>query len=178
MIMDRDVGLTSGAAVATYPTDFVLVANDCLSACVDPAALTTKKGWARDLETDCTPDAAGIVICGEKVVSPPTVFSLKLRFGTYSPTAQSNACTPPGEGRLNEIDAVTGDLFNLNTADGLTAADRYYSSTGRGYPSASVVIVLGRNVYLVTIIDGAPKFQLLGTIGNATKIYWYMEPEQ
>jgi hypothetical protein len=78
---------------------------------------------------------------------------------------------------MNEIDAVTGDLSNLNTADGLTAADRYYSSTGRGYPSASVVIVLGRNVFLVTVLDGVPKFQRLGSIGNATKIYWYMEIE-
>jgi hypothetical protein len=124
--------------------DFVPVANDCLSACVAPAELSSKKGWVRDLETNCAPDVTGIVRCGEKVVSPPTVFNLKLRFGTYAPTGGSNAFTPPGEGRMNEIDAETGDLSNLNTADRVTAADRYYASTGRGYPSASVVIVLRR----------------------------------
>jgi len=178
MIMDREVGLSSGPAVATYPMDFALIANDCLSACVALGELSSKKGWARDLETNCAPNAAGIARCGEKVVSPPTVFNLKLRFGTYAPTAASHAFTPSGEGRMNEIDAVTGDLANLNTASGLTAADRYYASTGRGYPSASVVIVLGRNAFLVTVLDGVPKFQRLGTTGNATKIYWYMEIEE
>ena len=107
------------------------------------------------------------------------MFFQKLRFGTYAPSAQSNACTPPGEGRLNEINALTGDLFNLNTGDVLTSGDRYYSAfVTRGYISTGQLIVLGRNVFHITVSDARLQSILVGTIGGASKVYWYMEPEQ
>jgi len=107
------------------------------------------------------------------------VFFQKLRFGTYAPLSQTNACTPPGEGRLNEIDALSAGLFNLNAADGLTSTDRYYSGfITRGYISTGQIVVIGKNVYHIVVSDARLKANLVGSIGDATKIYWYMEPEQ
>ncbi len=168
MIMDRDVGLAmSGASTASLVGgDFIQIANSNLTGVV-LGDLTTKKGWYRDLDD------------GEKVVNSPTVFFQRLRFGTYAPLSQTNACTPPGEGRLNEIDALSAGLFNLNAADGLTPTDRYYSGfITRGYVSTGQIVVIGKNVYHIVVSDARLKANLVGSIGNATKIYWYMEPEQ
>jgi type IV pilus assembly protein PilY1 len=170
MIMDRDVNLTmSGAAAASYAGgDFIQLTNTTLTG-IDLTQLATRKGWYRDLDD------------GEKVVNAPTVFFQKLQFGTYAPTSQINACTPPGEGRLNEIDALTGGLFNLNTADGLNAQDRYYiARSDRSYHSSGKVVCLGTSCFL-TAFGGSglgPNASALPGRGSATKIYWYMEPEQ
>jgi hypothetical protein len=39
-------------------------------------------------------------------------------------------------------------------------------------------VVIGKNVYHIVVSDARLKANLVGSIGNATKIYWYMEPEQ
>ncbi|MBI4190882.1 MAG: hypothetical protein HY525_10140 [Betaproteobacteria bacterium] len=114
---------------------------------------------------------------GEKVINAPTVFFNRLRFGTYAPLAQSNACAPPGESRLNEIDALTGNFFDLDSSESYTSTDRYYGSTSTGYISTGQIIVLGNNIYHI-VASPLLQSQLIGTIGSATKIYWYMEPEQ
>jgi hypothetical protein len=105
----------------------------------------------------------------------------RLTFGTYAPTAQLNACTPPGEGRLNEIDSLTGDLIQLNGTS--MPPSRYYTDfRGRGYVSSSQSLILetsgGRTSTQVVCIGPACKFTPTGTLGAPTKIYWYMEPEQ
>ena len=167
MIMDRDTTTTmSRSDVATFPNDFVPLANSDTGG-VDPSSLLASKGWYRDLDD------------GEKVINSPTVFFQRLRFGTYAPKAQTDACTPAGEGRLNEIDALYGGLFNLNTADGLSATDRYYSNfITRGFISTGQIVVIGKKVYHIVVSDARLKANLLGSIGDASKIYWYMEPEQ
>ncbi|MGH8616862.1 MAG: pilus assembly protein [Burkholderiales bacterium] len=166
-VMDRDVGLAmSGAAAAQFPTDFLALTSTELTG-IDLTALGSKKGWYRSLDD------------GEKVINTPTIAFQKLRFGTYAPLSQANACTPPGEGRINEIDALTGGLFNLNTADGLNAGDRYFSAfTTRGYISDSMAICIGGQCFLASTSDTRLFATPLPPLGAAGKIYWYMEPEQ
>ena len=85
---------------------------------------------------------------------------------------------PPGEGRLNEIDAVTGDLVPINGAV-TQASDRYYSTfITHGYISTGQLIVQGKNIYHIVVSDSRLQSVLVGSMGSATKIYWYMEPEQ
>jgi Tfp pilus tip-associated adhesin PilY1 len=185
MVMDREPGLTSSDAAPIVLADMFNILDTATTGATAADLVSTKQGWFRGLDN------------GEKVVNAPTVFFNKLRFGTYAVLGQSNACTPPGEGRLNEIDALTGDLFNLNTGDGLTASDRYYSSyLVRGYVSSGQLIIVdttggggpppppgtpaecGKKVYHVTVADGQMQSVLIGTLCGATRIYWYMEPEQ
>jgi len=91
---------------------------------------------------------------------------------------QGNACAPPGQGRLNEIAADSAAFVGLNGALTGTAADRYYESfLTRGYISTGQVIVLGNTIYHLTVSDARLQAPPIGTLGTATKIYWYMEPE-
>jgi hypothetical protein len=141
---------------------------------VDPATLVGRQGWFRRLEV------------GEKVINAATVFRFqlavsRLRFGTYAPTGQINACTPPGEGRLNEIDSMTGNLLQLNGTS-MPPARFYADFKGRGFVSSSQSLVLEtggtRTATQVVCIGPSCRFQATGTLGVPTKIYWYMEPEQ
>jgi type IV pilus assembly protein PilY1 len=168
MIMDRDQGLMqSGGTPASYATgDFLQLANSTLTG-VDPAALATKKGWYRDLDD------------GEKIINAPTIFLQRLQFGTYAPLSQINACTPPGEGRLNEIDGLLGALLPINGTSVSSPQDRYYASfLSRGLLSTTQLVVIGKGVYTLTCADGICQGKRVYTIGDAAKIYWYMEPEQ
>jgi type IV pilus assembly protein PilY1 len=167
MVMDRDTGLTAGNSAPLQLGDLVAVPNSCTGSCVDVGQLVSSyQGWARSLDT------------GEKVTNSPTVFFGRLRFGTYTPLAQINSCTPPGQGRLNEINALNGDLFTLNSG-AMSASQRYYSSfLTRGYISTGQVLIVGKQVYHVVVSDAQLMSQLIGTLGSATKIYWYLEPEQ
>jgi hypothetical protein len=168
MIMDRDQGLMqSGGTAASYAAgDFLQLANSTLTG-VDPAALALKKGWYRDLDD------------GEKVINAPTIFLQRLQFGTYAPLSQINACTPPGEGRLNEIDGLLGALLPINGTSVSSPQDRYYASfLSRGLLSTTQLVVIGKGVYTLTCADGICQGKRVYTIGDAAKIYWYMEPEQ
>ncbi|NBO79831.1 MAG: hypothetical protein EBV42_01025 [Actinobacteria bacterium] len=106
MVVDRDYGLTSSATSATITVSDLY--NRTVSDITTNTAntiLNTYKGWARNFDN------------GEKTANSPTVFTNRLRFGTYAPLGQSaGACVPAGEGRLNEINAVTGDLVTINGA--------------------------------------------------------------
>ena len=179
MIKDPDWDVTQPVSATTWTfADLIQLPNNSATG-ITASALLTAGGWYRDLDADCTP--AGTpprISCGEKVTSAPTVFFNKLRFGTYTPTAQSNACAPAGEGRLNEIDALTGAFIPLNATSSGTSKDRYYSTfLARGYVSTGQLIVVGKNIYHITVADARLQSILVGTIGAATKIYWYMEPE-
>jgi type IV pilus assembly protein PilY1 len=141
---------------------------------VSASSLVGMQGWFRRLDL------------GEKVINAATVFKFqltvsRLTFGTYAPTAQLNACTPPGEGRLNEIDSLTGDFIQLNGTS--LPPSRYFADfKGRGFVSSSQSLILdtaaGRQSMQGVCIGPSCKFQPTGTLGAPTKIYWYMEPEQ
>jgi type IV pilus assembly protein PilY1 len=167
MLVDPDYGLAATAASPIAISDLYQRLTTDLTTNTSNTILNTYKGWYRDLDN------------GEKVVNAPTVFSNRLRFGTYAPLGQSGgACVPPGEGRLNEIDAITGDLVPINGAVS-QASDRYYSTfITHGYISTGQLIVQGKNIYHIVVSDSRLQSVLVGSMGSATKIYWYMEPEQ
>ena len=167
MLVDPDYGLSATAAAPIAISDLYQRLTTDVTTNTSNTILNTYKGWYRDLDN------------GEKVVNAPTVFSNRLRFGTYAPLGQSGgACVPPGEGRLNEIDAITGDLVPINGAV-TQGSDRYYSTfITHGYISTGQLIVQGKNIYHIVVSDSRLQSVLVGSMGSATKIYWYMEPEQ
>ena len=167
MIMDTDTGVTASDAAAIQIGNLAAIAADCTTSCFNKNDLgVTYNGWARGLDA------------GEKVTNSPTVFFGRLRFGSYAPLGQSSACTPPGEGRLSEIDALESNLFILN-GGGMSATQRYYASfLTRGYISTGQILIVGKQVYHVVVSDAQLHSDLIGTMGSATKIYWYLEPEQ
>ena len=140
-------------------------------------SLKGRQGWSRRL------------LNGEKVINATTVFRLqaqisRLRFGTYAPLVQLNACTPPGEGRLNEIDSLTGNLIAINGA--AAGAQRFYTGfLSRGYMSSTQLLILPSGgvgstkvIYQFNCADANCQGTQIGTLGAPTKIYWYLEPEQ
>lgn len=172
MLMDTSDLTSSGqtAGALNYPIVFgsslLLDATTTGTTGLATSALSGKQGWYFSLDN------------GEKVINSPTIFDQALRFGTYAPIGRNDACTPPGQGRLNEINAVSGALFSSIT-DAQGNPSRYYTDfLTRGYISTGQLIVLGKNVYHIVVSDGQLKYKLVATIGNATKIYWYMEPEE
>ncbi len=167
MVIDPDFGLTATNTAPVLVSDLYPRTTTDLATNTSNTILTTYKGWSRSYDN------------GEKTANAPTVFSQRLRFGTYAPLGQSGgACVPPGEGRLNEIDALTGDLVPINGAV-TQASDRYYSTfITHGYISTGQLIVQGKNIYHIVVSDSRLQSVLVGTLGSATKIYWYMEPEQ
>jgi hypothetical protein len=61
----------------------------------------------------------------------------------------------------------------------MSPTQRYYASfVTRGYVSTGQILVLGKSIYHVVVSDARLQSVLIGTIGAATKIYWYLEPEQ
>jgi len=184
MVADFDIGLTAtaGTAASFSAGDFLgLSVTDTQG--VLPTTLVTKRGWYRDLDP------------GEKVTGPPFVFNQKLRFSTYSPSAISSECLPPGEGRLNEISALYGNMMDLNGDGSLTARDRYYSGVSRGFYSPLQTVIIRGSIYTIGFAGGnvtntttpsgtgcgagAQLFSCReGVVGVARRTYWYMEPEQ
>ncbi len=171
MVIDKDYGtIMSGGAPnvnAITVADLTQRLTGDLVTNTSASVLNTSLGWYRNLDN------------GEKVINAATVFEQRLRFGTYAPLGQSGgACVPAGEGRLNEIDALTGDLVPINGAV-TQASDRYYSTfITHGYISTGQLIVQGKNIYHIVVSDSRLQSVLVGSLGSATKIYWYMEPEQ
>ena len=167
MVIDPDYGLTATSASPILISDLYARPTTDLATNTSNSILSSYKGWYRSYDN------------GEKTANAPTVFSQRLRFGTYAPLGQSGgSCVPPGEGRLNEIDAVTGDLVPINGAV-TQASDRYYSTfITHGYISTGQLIVQGKNIYHIVVSDSRLQSVLVGSMGSATKIYWYMEPEQ
>jgi len=188
MITDFDIGLlaTAGTPASFAAGDFLGLAATATDG-VLPTTLVSKRGWYRDLEP------------GEKVTSSPFVVNQKLRFSSYHPTAVSSDCLPPGEGRLNEISALYGNLMDLNGSGTVTARDRYYAGVSRGYFSPLQTVIVSGRIYTIglaggnvtnTLPEGEPTpptgcgaiSQLFacreGTVGIAQRTYWYMEPEQ
>ncbi|MEI7677875.1 MAG: hypothetical protein WCK07_00630 [Betaproteobacteria bacterium] len=168
MLVDRDYGLTSDSSRAAITVgDLYSRATTDITTNTANTILNTYKGWYRNYEN------------GEKTANSPTVFANRLRFGTYAPLGQSaGACVPAGEGRLNEIDAVTGDLVPINGTVS-QASDRYYSTfITHGYISTGQLIVQGKNIFHIVVSDSRLQSVKVGSMGSATKIYWYMEPEQ
>jgi Tfp pilus tip-associated adhesin PilY1 len=168
MLVDPDYGLVaSNAAPITLTNLYPRLTTD-LTQNTSNTILNTYKGWYRGLDD------------GEKVINSPSVFSNRLRFGTYAPLGQSGgACIPPGEGRLNDIDAVTGDLIPINGAV-TQPSDRYYSSfITKGFISSGTTITTpggGGGGAILFCADGHCKS--ISIPGGVTKVYWYMEPEQ
>lgn len=192
MITDFDTGLTAtaGTAASFAGGDFLDVTNEKTQAEVEkevPNLLVTKRGWYRDLEP------------GEKVTGSPFVFNQKLRFATYNPSAISSECLPPGEGRLNEISALYGNLRDLSGDGTISSRDRYYAGVSRGFFSPLQTVIIGSTVYTIALAGGNVTSTTSTTappggascqagsqfwycreqqIGIAQRIYWYMEPEQ
>ena len=123
------------------------------------------------------------------------MFNQKLRFSSYSPSAISSECLPPGEGRLNEISALYGNMVDLNGDGSLTARDRYYPGVSRGYYSPLQTVIIRGSIYTIGFAGGnvtntttppasgcgagAQLFSCReGVVGVARRTYWYMEPEQ
>ena len=187
MVADFDIGLTatSGAAASFAAGDFLQLAVTDTSGVV-PSALLSKRGWYRDLEA------------GEKVTGSPFVFNQKLRFGSYNPSGVISECLPPGEGRLNEINALYGNLVDLSGDGTVSARDRYYAGVSRGYFSPLQSVIIGNRIYTIALSGGTVTSETGGStppagspcqagsqfwscreqeIGIAQRIYWYMEPE-
>lgn len=187
MVADFDIGLTAtnGAAASFAAGDFLQIAATDTSGVV-PSALLSKRGWYRDLES------------GEKVTGAPFVFNQRLRFGTYNPSAVISECLPPGEGRLNEINALYGNLVDLSGDGTVSARDRYYAGVSRGYFSPLQSVIIGNRIYTIALSGGTVTAAAGGStppagspcqagsqfwycreqeIGIAQRIYWYMEPE-
>jgi hypothetical protein len=149
----------------------------------------SKRGWYRDLEA------------GEKVTGSPFVFNQRLRFGSYNPSGIISECLPPGEGRLNEINALYGNLIDLSGDGTVSARDRFYAGISRGYFSPLQSVIIGNRIYTIALAGGTitttgatggpgggPSASACQAgsqfwycreqeIGIAQRIYWYMEPE-
>jgi len=170
MIKDPDPGLYSvSTAVASISGgDFLDLGSTAPgateTALVDNASV---KGWFRTLDT------------GEKVINAPTVFFERIRFGSYTPIAQTNACVPPGQGRINELDLLGGYTIPVTTGYA-----RYYPGfVTRSYSSTGQLLVLpgnsaaGRRVFFVSVADSRLFGQQQVTLGAATRVYWYTDPQ-
>lgn len=172
VIKDLDHGLysTGGPPATVIGGDFVDLGT--AAAGVNESTFATDpsiRGWIRPLDA------------GEKVINAPTVFFGRIRFGTYAPLAQLNACIPPGQGRINELDLLGG----LGIMSGTTPMRYDPTFLTRSYSSTGQIIVLppatgtnARRVFYITVADSRLRGQFLGTIGGATRVYWYVEGER
>jgi hypothetical protein len=169
MIKDPDPGLYFvSTTVATMSTgDFInlgtAAAGASESALIENPAV---RGWYRALDV------------AEKVINPPTVFFNRIRFGTYTPLAQSNACVPPGQGRVNELDLLGG--YTVPVTSGLS---RYHPGfVTRSYISAGQLLLLpgttaaGGRVFFIAVADARLFNARVGGTAGATRVYWYTEP--
>ena len=170
MIKDPDYGLyaVSTAVVSMAAGDLIN-----LGATADGAAESAlisnpaAKGWYRPLDT------------AEKVVTAPTVFFGSIRFGTYTPIGQLNACVPPGQSRLNEL-----DLLGAYVIQASSSTVRYYPNfINRGYSSTGQLLVLPgtsgspRRVFFVAAADARLFSRQQAALGVGNRVYWYTEPQ-
>lgn len=163
MIKDTDPGLfATSTSVAT--TSNLLNLGSASDGTTDAALIDgAVNGWFRTLET------------GEKVVNAPTVFFGRIRFGTYTPIAQTNACVPPGQGRSNELDLLGAYTLTVNNV--LSRFDP--GAVSRSYGSSGQLIVLpgvaggGRRVFFVAAADARLIGSQQAVLGAGTRVYWY-----
>ena len=143
--------------------------NSLDMSCVQRNNFITDPGWSFQLSST-----------GEKISSSPEVIGNVLNFGTYSPTQSLNACLPPGLGQLYGINAVTGGLVDTNLDGSVSPGDaRTYASAGiqgRGFVTPGGLLVLGGQVYRVTVVDGALRTIPAGAL-TQQRSYWQREPE-
>ena len=170
MIKDPDYGL-----YATSTTVISMSAGDLLNLGSTSGGTTetalidnpSVKGWYRPLDT------------GEKVINAPTVFFERIRFGTYTPIAQSNACVPPGQGRINEL-----DLLGAYTIPVTAGMSRFFPGfVTRSYSSTGQLLVLpgstaaGRRVFFISAADSRLFGRQQVILGAGTRVYWYTDPQ-
>jgi hypothetical protein len=167
MVVDIDTGLVASNTSPILTTNLYARPTTDIATNTSNTILNTNQGWYRAYDN------------GEKSSNAPTVFNNQLTFGTYAPLGQSGgACVPPGEGRLNEINAITGDYLPINGSVS-QPSDRFLSTfITHGYISTGQLIVEGKSIYQIVVSDARLQSNLVGSMGSATKIYWYMEPEQ
>jgi Tfp pilus tip-associated adhesin PilY1 len=117
---------------------------------------------------------------GELVDGSPEVIGNILDFGTYSPSATANgsACLPVGSGQLYGIDAITGGPLNSVNGGLMTSATSklYAGISGRGFVAPGGIIVIGGQVYRVTVVDGALNTIKAGSLLQSRN-YWQKEPQ-
>ena len=169
MLIDKDYGPVFDDTYTIALSDLENIGNsNTIGINTTNALNNTIKGWYRTFEG------------GEKGINAPTLFYNVLRFGTYASAAvNANACTPPGQGRLNEINALSGALFNLNNSSSISASDRYYSKfLTHGYISSGQVVVLNNTIYHIVTADSRLMASRINTLGKAQNIYWYIEGER
>lgn len=133
------------------------------------ASFTAAPGWQFDFAAP-----------GEKLSASPEVIGNILNFGTYSPTQSLNTCLPPGLGQLYGINAITGGTVNTQLTAGYvvtgTTPKTYAGMNGRGYVAPGGIIVLGGQVYRITIVDGALHTIPAGSLSQS-RSYWQKEPQ-
>ncbi|HMX17454.1 MAG TPA: hypothetical protein PKD29_11415, partial [Rhodocyclaceae bacterium] len=176
MIKDYDIGLTaSNTAPSTIGNmmniyDLGISCSGSPETCsqtitnTDKELLKTKQGWYYPLKN------------GEKVTASPTVFQNVLRFATFSPNESLDSCLPAGRGALYVMGAQFGELVNALTSSAtLPIARQYTGFSVRGFIPTGTVLIRDKNIYVVHIAEGRLLYQKIGTVGGATKIYWYRE---
>jgi len=170
MIKDPDPGLyASATAVASIAAGDFLDLGTTAPGATETALIdnASVKGWYRTLDI------------GEKVINAPTVFFERIRFGSYTPIAQSNACVPPGQGRINELDLLGGFTIPVST----TYSRFFPGFVTRSYSSTGQLLVLpgnsaaGRRVFFVSVADSRLFGRQQVTLGAGTRVYWYTDPQ-
>ena len=170
MIKDPDPGLYATAtAVASMAAGDLINLGSTAAGATETALIdnASVKGWFRTLDI------------AEKVINAPTVFFDRIRFGSYTPLAQSNACVPPGQGRINELDLLGG--YTIPVTSGTA---RYYPGfVTRSYSSTGQLLVLpgtssaARRVFFVSVADSRLFGRQQATLGAGTRVYWYTDPQ-
>ena len=170
MIKDPDPGLFATAtAVASIAGGNFLDLGSTAPGATETALIdnATVMGWYRTLDI------------GEKVINAPTVFFERIRFGSYTPIAQSNACVPPGQGRINELDLLGAYTIPVNAG-----FSRFFPGfVTRSYSSTGQLLVLpgntaaGRRVFFVSVADSRLFGRQQVVLGAGTRVYWYTDPQ-
>lgn len=172
MLKDTGTGLVASAdATITYPGNMVNITTSFtdgdFTTLLGGAAWSTKTGWYFEFTS------------GEKLSSSPSVYRNVLRFSTYSPNLSISACVPPGKGVLYGMNALDGSLVSGTYPTGTPQQMRQYlNMAARGYIPTGALVVRGKNVYIFTVADGRQFARKIGTIGGATRVFWYRESER
>ncbi|CAG0929771.1 MAG: hypothetical protein EFKGCFLK_01966 [Rhodocyclaceae bacterium] len=175
MLKDTGIGLAATAdPTIAYPGNLLDITNSFtetdFNTLLGGTPWSTKTGWYMDFAA------------GEKMTSAPTVYRNILSFSTYSPNLSISACVPPGKGTLYGMSALDGSVVTGTYAAGagVTAQQRrqYVGLAVRGYIPTGSLIVRGKKVFVVNVAEGRLLYRQIGTIGGASKVYWYRESER
>lgn len=175
MLKDTGVGLAASAdPTIVYPGNLLDITSSFdetdFNTLLGGTPWSMKTGWYMSFAS------------GEKMTSSPTVYRNILSFSTYSPNLSINACVPPGKGVLYGMNALDGSVISGTYAAGMgvTAQQRrqYVGLAVRGYIPTGSLIVRGKKVFVVNVAEGRLLYRQIGTIGGASKVYWYRESER